>query len=167
LPVVVGDVSRQPFGCFFDMVGAFDVLEHIPDDEAACRDVFRLLRPGGCFLGTVPAHPSLWSSFDEVSCHCRRYTEASLQKILTRVGFQVNFLSPFMSILYPIMLVSRRHDKPKQAQDGAHRAASRDLRVIPVLNEVLRLALVPDAALLRRRVHLHWGTSLIAVATRP
>ena len=68
------DSEAIPFAAdSFDVVTAFDVMEHIEGDERVVAEVFRVLRPGGIFLATVPAHPFLWSSHDVALHHKRRY----------------------------------------------------------------------------------------------
>src|SRR5205814_3237017 len=66
-------IEDAPFVVPFEVVGMFDVLEHIEDDAAALSSVRSLTRPGGHLVLTVPAHKALWSRFDEESHHCRRY----------------------------------------------------------------------------------------------
>src|SRR5215218_977241 len=55
----------------FYVVGAFDVIEHIPEDETVLRAMRTCLRPGGGAIVTVPQHPWLWGPFDDVAQHCR------------------------------------------------------------------------------------------------
>ena len=71
--LVQADVAMAPFAEGFNVIGMFDVLEHIADDHVVLRQVFDLLSDGGTLLLTVPANQELWSYFDEASHHCRRY----------------------------------------------------------------------------------------------
>lgn len=71
--VVQLDAREMPFDAEFDLVGAFDVLEHIDDHLGALRGMRRAVRPGGCVVLTVPQHEWLWSSVDEQAHHVRRY----------------------------------------------------------------------------------------------
>src|SRR5215210_6695299 len=57
----------------FDVVLASDVLEHIDDDAGAAREISRVLRPGGVFIFSVPAHPWLFGPHDAALFHRRRY----------------------------------------------------------------------------------------------
>lgn len=66
----------------FDVVLALDVLEHVPDHAAAMREIARVLKPGGIFVSTVPAHPWLFSYHDVALHHVRRYRRAEFKKIL-------------------------------------------------------------------------------------
>ncbi|HXC17167.1 MAG TPA: class I SAM-dependent methyltransferase, partial [Holophagaceae bacterium] len=67
------DARRIPFRNHFDLIGAFDVIEHIEDDEAVLSEMLRALRPGGGVLLTVPQHRWLWSPVDVFAGHARRY----------------------------------------------------------------------------------------------
>ena len=69
-----------PFECEFDVVGAFDVLEHLVEDEKALAQMFNAARPGGGLLVTVPQQRYLWSASDEHAMHQRRYSRAELRE---------------------------------------------------------------------------------------
>jgi SAM-dependent methyltransferase len=73
------DARKMPFVDEFDLVGAFDVLEHIEEDEVVIAAIFRALHAGGTVAVTVPQHRWLWSSTDETACHVRRYQGSELQ----------------------------------------------------------------------------------------
>lgn len=73
----------------YDCVLALDVIEHIDDDSHAMRELGRLLRPGGRMIVSVPSLPDLYSEFDEVQGHRRRYTVQSLRLCLERAGLAV------------------------------------------------------------------------------
>jgi ubiquinone/menaquinone biosynthesis C-methylase UbiE len=69
-----GSISNLPFSSeSFDFVLATDGIEHAQDDMAALKEIYRILRPGGCVLITVPAFQSLWGLQDDVALHYRRY----------------------------------------------------------------------------------------------
>ena len=84
-----------------DVVCAFDLLEHLDDDLEALREWRRILKPDGWMMLTVPAHPSLWSSHDEVNAHRRRYRRAELRRVLVSAGFEVVRLTHFNTLLLP------------------------------------------------------------------
>src|ERR1700678_943438 len=86
--LVQADMSRFPFGSGFALAGMFDVLEHIPDDCGALRSLFNALSPGVPLLLRVPAYQSLWSYFDEVALHCRRYDLEGLRSRCLDAGFE-------------------------------------------------------------------------------
>ncbi len=106
--LVQGDVREFPFRKRFDMVGVFDVLEHIAQESETLIALRGSLVPGGRLLITVPAHQSLWSYFDEASHHCRRYSTNSLREKITSAGFEVEFLSEFMTSIFPLVWLVRK-----------------------------------------------------------
>jgi SAM-dependent methyltransferase len=95
----------------YDYVGAFDVLEHIDDDELALTNIFEALEPGGIFFITVPQHQWLWSKSDEYWFHCRRYEPGQMESKLVKVGFEVLNSTSFISILLPLMVLARFFQK--------------------------------------------------------
>jgi SAM-dependent methyltransferase len=168
-PLVQGDALAPPFGAEFDVVGLFDVLEHLPNDAGVLRAMRNLLVPGGTLMLTVPANESLWSYFDDASHHCRRYEEDQLTAMVADAGFRIEYVTPFMALLLPVLWTTRRlswlrhhkrHDDPSLADE----MAMRDLRVVPLVNEVVLFLLQVEAWLLARRSHLPFGTSLLVVA---
>src|SRR5260370_11422292 len=86
----------------------FDVLEHLEDDLGALRAWRLLMADRGRLILTVPAGRALWSYFDEASRHVRRYEIEELRDKLTAAGFEVEFLSPYIGILYPTLWLGRR-----------------------------------------------------------
>lgn len=164
--LVQGDVHAPPFDTRFDVVGLFDVLEHLPDDEAVLRALHNLLAPGGVLLLTVPAHKSLWSYFDEASHHCRRYAMAELERKLDSAGYRVEYVTHYMTALFPLVWLARRVATllNRRADADADDLAMRELRIVPVLNAALYWLLKQEARLLARRLRLPFGTSLLAVA---
>ncbi len=163
-PLVAADLRRPPFRCGFDLIGAFDVIEHLEDDREALADLRRLLNPGGRLLVTVPAHRSLWSYFDEAAHHARRYEAAELEEKLTAAGYRVEYLTPYMLSLYPLLWLARRAAGRLDRRPAAQQLTQRDLRIYPVLNRLLEWALAPEARLIARRRRLPLGTSLLAIA---
>jgi len=169
-PLIQGDVHRPPFAARFELIGLFDVLEHIPDDRRTLDDIRALLADGGALLMTVPAHPALWSYFDEASHHCRRYTAGDLREKLTRAGLVVEYLTPFMAPLYPLMWAARRLKTWRRGAGGEGASAAQmsaaELRIVPGMNAVMDCLLAHETPLLVRRRQLAMGTSLLAIARR-
>jgi SAM-dependent methyltransferase len=164
-PLVQGDLKMPPFGKTFHLIGIFDVLEHLPDDRQVLRDLWQILDAQGRLLLTVPADPALWSAFDAASGHCRRYRKAELEQKLRECGYKVEYLTPYMAGIYPLVWLSRRLGKGSGTDEMA-RAVERDLRVIPVLNGMLSVVLSPEIRWIRRRRRLPTGTSLLALARK-
>ncbi len=162
---VQADLCRLPFQEEFDLVAALDVLEHIPDENAALAAIRRALRPGGGLLLTVPQHPWLWSALDGISGHQRRYRRAELRQRLEEAGFEVGWMGSFVSLLLPLLLVSRLAWK-LGGKDLTPSRAERHLSLPPLLDRGLEAACALELPLLRAGVSLPLGGSLLCVARR-
>lgn len=170
--LIQGDIFQYSFNQSFDLIGAFDVIEHLDEDEKIIERFRQQLRPGGHLILTVPAHQSLWSYFDEVAHHRRRYAVSELERKLAAAGFSGIYVTPFMSALFPLMwikrrLVGERADKLSKA-DGKDRqaAAESDLQINPLMNLLMNLLLRPEAFLIAHGRRVPFGTSLLAIASR-
>lgn len=85
-----GEISSLPFADGqFDLVAAFDVIEHVEDDRQVVFELGRVLRPGGVLLCAVPLHASQWTSFDTCVGHARRYDPPALELLLAEHGFSI------------------------------------------------------------------------------
>ncbi len=93
---LVGSAQNLPYPPeTFDLVCAFDVLEHTKEDREAFAEINRVLKGGGTFIFSVPLFEEYWSPFDELAGHKRRYQPADLQRVLKEAGFEVEkFLCP-------------------------------------------------------------------------
>jgi SAM-dependent methyltransferase len=88
---VVGLVTSLPFpDDTFDLVCAFDIVEHVDDDDGALSELSRVAKPGGTLLLSVPLHPSHWTAFDDFVGHRRRYQPGQLLEKLAGHGFTVS-----------------------------------------------------------------------------
>lgn len=87
-PLVMGE-STGDWTAHFDVIAAFDVLEHIADDRAAIAQWVRWLRPGGRLLLSVPAHSRRWNAGDEWAGHYRRYERDQIRALLAREGLTI------------------------------------------------------------------------------
>lgn len=152
------DARHIPFESEFHVIGAFDVLEHIDDDQGVLREMHRALVGGGGIVLTVPQHRWLWSAFDELSAHKRRYTRAELMGKLSASGFQVVRVTSFTSFALPLMVASRIR---RRAID-----LDRELTIAPAVNWALTGVASLERAAIRAGASFPAGGSLLAVAVR-
>ncbi|QRK08173.1 class I SAM-dependent methyltransferase [Archangium violaceum] len=149
----------------FDVVTAFDVLEHIPDAEGALRGIRSALAPGGLLVLTVPAFGFLWSEHDTVHHHQRRYTVDLLTAQLTGAGLRPRWSSYFNSLLFPpiavVRLLQRLLPRPR---NGAPRSDVEVTDGSGLTNQVLEAVFSAERHVVPR-VSLPFGVSLIAVAS--
>jgi SAM-dependent methyltransferase len=169
-PVHIGNLYELPGDRKFHLIGMFDVLEHLADDRGALRALADALVPGGRLLLTVPAHQILWSYADTHAGHFRRYSSGQLKGALTSAGLRVEYCTQFLAALFPLMWLGRRLaslHRPKGDPEGDRALFRQELRVVPVVNGLLRQILEWEAPLIARRVRIPLGTSLLAVAVKP
>lgn len=149
-----------PFEHNFDLIGAFDVIEHIDDDVAALNALRQHLKKNGYALFTVPAHPWLWSHHDDINHHKRRYTHKSFKTALQRAGFQVEKISYYNMWLFPLAVAVRFLKKLVNAKGES------DVTLpAPPVNKVLRWIFSTEQYLLKH-CNLPFGLSLIALCKR-
>jgi SAM-dependent methyltransferase len=109
IEAIEADACDLPLGSSeYDLITAFDVLEHIEDDHAAAAELYRVLRPGGRALIAVPCDMALWSPHDEAVGHVRRYDRAGLEELMTKAGFVVDRLWSWNVLLRPVVSIRRR-----------------------------------------------------------
>lgn len=154
----LGDLPESSF----DVVGLFDVLEHIEDDKTALRSISDLLLPGGVLLVTVPQHSWLWSKTDESAGHYRRYEKKSIVAMLQKCGFKVVFTTSFVMMALPLMAVSRWLERINQRSDYL----DKQFEIHDVVNQVLLALLRLEAFLIQCGISLPVGGSLMVKAEK-
>ena len=154
------DARRIPARHAFDLVGAYDVIEHIAEDEAVLESIRDSLVPGGGVVLAVPQHPWLWSAVDDLGQHVRRYRRGELEAKLVRAGFEILDSTSYNALLLPLMVVSRLMSRGKPVDD----LVDREFEVSPMLNRTLRVIL--EAEVLATVKGLRWpiGGSRVVVA---
>ena len=155
------DARSVPFVEEFDAIGAFDVLEHIKEDELVLTQLQNALMPGGVLLLTVPQHPWLWSSSDEHACHVRRYRRAEIEQKILTAGFKLLRSSSFVTSLLPAMMLSRFLRKNARDFDPVS-----DLQINPVLNKSFYALMMLEVAGIRYGLNYPAGGSRLIVAER-
>lgn len=162
--LVTADAMHLPFSeGHFDALVAMDMLEHLPDDKAALAEFYRVLKPGGVVLATVPAYPHLWSEHDVALMHHRRYMRPELRSRFTEAGFHLDKVSHTMTALYPLVALQRRLNARKPHSDNPQ--ATMPLFPAPINAALKGLVTVENA--MARRVDFPFGVTLLCIATKP
>jgi SAM-dependent methyltransferase len=148
LAVMRADMVRLPVADHsLDLVVAFDVLEHIEDDDAAAAEAYRVLRPGATLLVAVPADPRLWSAHDEAVGHVRRYTRPTLHSLLARAGFTIESMTSWNVLLRPVVALRRRKSNGSDL-DELHPVVNAGLRAVITAERYLPVKRLPGVSLL-------------------
>jgi SAM-dependent methyltransferase len=154
----------------FDLVCAFEVLEHIEDDAAALRDWRERIRPGGWLALSVPGWQHRWGAHDVRAGHYRRYERDQMLALLSDAGFVaghvLSYGFPLLTSFHPLWnALSARAEK--EASLEARTQASGRFRQPPAwLGHATRLVAAPFAILQRPFVDSQLGTGLVALAQR-
>ena len=155
------DLTMLPFRSdTFDVVTALDVLEHVANDARALEEIFRVLRPGGILIASVPAYQFLWGPHDEALHHFRRYSAPEFAKVVERCGLRVERETYLLSALFPVAAVMRLASKRR-----AHGSAGLP-QVGAFLNRTL-LGIQNAELAVARKVSLPFGLTVLAVARKP
>jgi len=156
------DARDIPFEEEFDVIGAFDVLEHIAEDGQVLSEMYRATRPGGGIILTVPQHDFLWSQADEHAHHERRYSAKDLGRKVQQAGFTVVRETSFVSLLLPLMMLSRLGKRnPDKVCDPLA-----ELKIGGLTNWTLGGVLALERLLIRMGLSLPVGGSLLLVARK-
>jgi SAM-dependent methyltransferase len=150
-----------------DLVGAFDVLEHIEDDGPVLAGIRQALKPGGLLIATVPQHPWMWSRADDVALHRRRYRRGELSTKARAAGLNPIYASSFTTLSFPMMLAARVLERLRPRKLSLAELSEAQHHISRVSNGLL-LGLARLEHLLRRAgMPLPFGGSQIVVAKRP
>jgi SAM-dependent methyltransferase len=161
---VCGSASRLPFADgVFDVVAAFDVVEHCDDDRRAVAELARVLAPGGRLLLSVPAYAWAWSDHDVRAGHYRRYTRPQLVGLVAAAGLRVERSTYAFGAVFPLFVAERMARRLRQhvgrpAPPGLTPVPGRADRVLTALTGLDRRAL--------RHRDLPFGSSVLLAATK-
>lgn len=160
---VCGSAEELPFAdASFDVVGAFDVVEHCRSEAQAVGELARVLVPGGRLLLSVPAYQWAWSDHDVRAGHYRRYTRQRLVRAVRAAGLEVERATYAFAGVFPLFAAERllRRVRPQQGEE--QRLGEPPAAVERALLSVARR----ESRVLRRR-DLPFGSSVLLAATKP
>ena len=156
------DAGDIPYADEFDVVGAFDVLEHIEDDGRVMAEIFKALKPGGHAIISVPQHMFLWSEQDRGARHFRRYGARQLERAMEGAGFAIRMKSSFVTILLPALYLARRVARRDSADDS-----SGELRLPRSVDRVFGWTLDLERRMIDLGVRFPAGGSQLLMARKP
>lgn len=163
--------SNRIFFEEFDGICAFDVLEHIENDDLILKNMYYALKPGGYIFVTVPAGKRLWSAMDIYSEHKRRYSMQELRTKIEDTGFKVIKISYFMTLLYPFLLLFRKLSlrtssmNDKDMKEQIKKEVTNQLQPNAIINFLFFLIFSLEVPLLDL-VTLPFGSSLICIGKK-
>ncbi|ODT82127.1 MAG: hypothetical protein ABS76_09445 [Pelagibacterium sp. SCN 64-44] len=156
------DARNIPFKEHFDIVAAFDVIEHIKEDGLVLKQLYKAANRGGLLILTVPQHQWLWSEVDVYSQHERRYTAPALHAAVEAAGFRVIDSTSFVTFLLPLMLLSRVLGRGRRADADP----LSEFKIPGWLNGMLTQVMRLEASCIRMGLRLPIGGSRLVVALK-
>ena len=160
------DVTQGKIGEQFHIITAFDVIEHIENDDAALSNISEMLKKDGVLIISVPQHMFLWSKLDEIVKHKRRYSRRELVAKLKANDLDITFATSFLFTLFPLMLLSRLFDRGGDRSPSDERALEKRVKFSGVLNTIFDFLMRIDEGLIRLGASLPFGGTLVVVARK-
>ncbi len=173
LQVHLGSADALPYQeAAFDLVALLDTVEHVSNEAGVFAETYRVLKPGGKLLVTVPAFMFLWSKNDVLNRHQRRYTRPELVTKLTEQGFRVLRSSYNNFFIFPlaaaVIMIRRGRFEPDLASPHFDEAAYQvEMEPTPEPINTFLHGIGRLEALLLRHLSFPWGTGIIAIAEKP
>ena len=166
---VCGSALELPFrDGAFDVVAAFDVIEHC-DPESTVLGGARVLAPGGRLLISVPAYQWAWSGFDEENGHHRRYTRPRAVTAVEGAGLEVLRATYAFSSMFPMFVAERGLRRARRKLRGRHPVDAADVVSLPATSPALDRLLTSLGRLDQRllgRMDLGFGSSVVVAAVK-
>lgn len=147
----------------FDVVGAFDVIEHCEPEARAIGELARVLTPGGLLLASVPAYQWAWSDHDVRAGHHRRYTRRRFVAAVEGAGFTVKRCTYGFAGVFPLFAAERLARRVRRGGG----AASEGLPQVSRLQDRILTGLSAAEAWALRRHDLPFGSSIFLAAEKP
>jgi SAM-dependent methyltransferase len=145
----------------YDVVLLLDVIEHLQDDYAGVKTAAKLLRGGGVMIITVPAYQWLWSDWDELHHHFRRYNRGMLREVLNANRLGIEVLSYANTSLFPLAAAARVVHKVRRKK-----IESADMKIPPAPINSAFGAIYSFERHLLGRIPSPFGLSVVAVARK-
>ncbi len=144
----------------FDVVVVLDIIEHTPDDKVSIAEAYRVLKPGGQLVFSLPAYMFMWGHHDDQYGHYRRYTKTEIRKKLESAGFvtkQITYIEPLF--LLPLFIFRKLKRLTKTEKD--------DFVPLPSWLNVLLRNMIAFEKYIVRLFSIPFGVSILGVVEKP
>mgnify|MGYP001560427857 CR=1 FL=1 len=169
IEAIHGSLTELPFESnSYDLVCAFDVIEHIEEDSLAVEEIHRVLAPAGQYFITVPAFQFLWSNHDVVNHHFRRYTKTGINSLFEKLEFDTTYSSYFnFWLFFPIAAVRFILNMlPKNKKDTTSGSDNEVLSSSGFVNSILYHIFKSEKGFVKSKVRLPLGVSIMSIGAK-
>lgn len=160
------DARNIPFKDSFDVIGMFDVIEHIEEDGQVMEQINKALNSRGWLVMSVPQYQWLWSSHDELSGHKRRYSRKSIKELVNNADFEIVSITSFLFTAFPLMLLARRSRARGFTSESSQFSEVSGMELPAILNRILYFFTWMDSMLIKSGLSLPFGGSLLVLCRK-
>lgn len=167
--VTNASVTNLPFkNNTYNVVCGFDIIEHVENDTKALSEIYRVTKDDGYVFLTVPAFNFLWSKHDEINHHYRRYNISNLNKLVTKSGFEIEYVTYFNFFLFLPILFVRILSKlfPKQDDSKSTGSDFEKFNSNGLLNKLLYWVFLSEKMFFKFKFRLPFGVSALIIAKK-
>ncbi|PCJ63543.1 MAG: hypothetical protein COA58_16325 [Bacteroidetes bacterium] len=152
----------------FDLICAFDVIEHIENDSLAIAEINRVLKPKAYYFITVPAFQFLWSNHDVINHHFRRYTKSGINDLFESHKFTIDYSTYFnFWLFFPIALVRFLLNLiPKKSKEITSGSDNEGLNSSGIINSILFRIFRSEKILINRKIKFPVGVSILSIGQK-
>lgn len=169
IKAICASLTELPFEAnTYDLVCAFDVIEHIEDDKLAMQEINRVLKPRGTYFVTVPAFQFLWSNHDVVNHHYRRYTQSQLSSLVNNAKLDIAYTTYFnFWLFFPIALTRFILNLLPRKKDNSSSGSDNDLvSTDSLVNKLLFTIFNSENVLLKTGMRFPLGVSILSLGNK-
>lgn len=170
IKAINASVTKMPFqDHFYDLVCAFDVIEHVEDDNLAIHEINRVLKTGGHTFTTVPAFQTLWGDHDILNHHFRRYKKRNYDKLFSANYIETNYLNHFNFWLFVPIAIVRIFARILKTGRKTKTITSTDnegLNSNQFVGRILRAVFNSEKYLINNGIRLPFGVSIIHIGRK-
>tara|TARA_B110000971_G_scaffold75653_1_gene77714 strand:+ start:19415 stop:20185 length:771 start_codon:yes stop_codon:yes gene_type:complete len=170
IKAINASVTDMPFQDHsYDLVCAFDVIEHVEDDNLAIHEINRVLKIGGNTFTTVPAFQTLWGDHDVLNHHFRRYKKRNYNDLFSANNIETNYLNHFNFWLFIPIAIVRIFARVIKTGRNTTTITSTDNEGInsnQIVGKLLKAVFNSEKYLINNGIKLPFGVSIIHIGQK-
>ncbi len=168
IPLLRFDILQCPLpDNSIDAIILLNVLEHIEDDAATLKQIFRILKPKGVLILEVPAGPHLYDAHDRICLHFRRYKLSKLCQLIINQGFTIAQRSHLGTFIYPVFFLAKLWNKRLLKKSDAEQRQLMEKKIRQTSNNKLLSSLMDLELMLGKRISYPFGIRCTMSCIKP